>query len=447
MDSLAKTNRSRIFDVLSEGLLFVRGGESTCVYDTDADEVFQQEATFIFVTDFHEPDCFAVLDCYDKKYHLFVPHLPAEYAVWLGEIESLESIQKRTGCDYIHYTEELPTFWKEMPESKRLLITNKFSKGSVGEVPSSFTMTEDADKTIHELRMFKTPEEEGRILESCRILGECFRETIKFATPGRYEYQVDARLRYEGMMRGSRFVSFAAIPATGKSAATLHYIHCKKQLKDGDMFLLDAGVMYKGYASDVTRSFPVNGKFTEKQKELYQVVLDSQMACIEMLKPGVEWRDVHAKSLEMLTKGLLKVGILKSEFSLEEHLKNHTATWFQGHGIGHSMGLAVHDIGAFPEGRGRFSEPGYSSLRMNRILEPGIVVTIEPGCYFVDVVLNDVKKTPEKVKYVNFDKVAEYSAEIGGIRIEDDIIITKDGYKMLTNIPKTVEELEALKSE
>jgi len=230
---------------------------------------------------------------------------------------------------------------------------------------------------------------------------------------GMWEYQLQAEIEHEFALQGAPETAYNSIVAGGNNACVLHYTENNKQLFDGDLVLIDAGAEYQGYAGDITRTFPVNGVFSASQASLYQLVLDTQISAIGLLKPGVALADINKYVIKLLIDGLLCLGLLQGES--EQLIKDEAHKAFYMHGIGHYIGLDVHDVG------------DYGTLEMPRVLEAGMVVTIEPGLY------------------VSHDADVDARWKGIGIRIEDDILITQQGAQVLSaGVPKNIHEIEAL---
>jgi Xaa-Pro aminopeptidase len=229
-----------------------------------------------------------------------------------------------------------------------------------------------------------------------------------------YEYQIEAELIHEFIQDGLRAVAYPSIVAGGKNACVLHYIENKDKLRKGDLLLIDAGVECDHYAADITRTFPISGKFSEPQRQLYQLVLDAQAAALEQIQPGVAWNKAHEASVEVLTKGWVTLGLLKGK--VKKLIKDEKYKQFYMHRIGHWLGMDVHDVG------------DYKIKDEWRFLEPGMVLTVEPGLY----VPADCETVEPQWRGI-------------GIRIEDDVLVTKDGHEVLTSgVPKSVADIEAL---
>jgi Xaa-Pro aminopeptidase len=266
------------------------------------------------------------------------------------------------------------------------------------------------------MRLFKSSEELKLMQRAADVSVHAHINAMKNCRAGQYEYQVEASIIHYFMNEGLRAVAYPSIVASGNNACTLHYTDNHDKLKNGDLLLIDAGAECDHYAADITRTFPISGKFSDEQAQLYQLVLDAQLAAIEKVRPNFPWNAAHDASVEVITKGLVKLGLLKG--NVKKLIKDEKYKQFYMHRIGHWLGMDVHDVG------------DYKINQEWRLLQPGMVLTIEPGLYI-----------PETCKTV------EKQWRGIGIRIEDDVLVTKDGNEVLTaNAPKTIADIEALMS-
>lgn len=281
-------------------------------------------------------------------------------------------------------------------------------------VPATIT---DTATVLHEMRRIKTDDEIKIIERAARITAEAHVAAMRHIKPGMYEFELEAFVEYMFRKNGCEAASYGSIVGGGDNATVLHYVKNDAQLKDGDLVLLDAGAEYKGYAGDITRTVPVNGKFNPAQREIYELVLEAQTECVAGARPGVSMDELYDRSVEILTAGMVRLGLLEGDPArlIEEgaHKK------FYMHKLGHFIGMDVHDVGAYyTEGKAR-------------PLEAGMVVTIEPGLYIPQAAEN----VPDKYRGI-------------GVRIEDDVHITAEGNRVLTSdVPKRVEEIERLMRE
>jgi Xaa-Pro aminopeptidase len=272
----------------------------------------------------------------------------------------------------------------------------------------------DPGRIVHELRLVKTPQEIARLTKAAEITAEAHMAAMRDGEPGRREYQVQAEIEYAFRRRGAVGPGYGTIVATGANACVLHYRASDAELRDGDVCLVDAGAEYDWYTADVTRAFPVSGEFTKPQRELYEAVLAAQEEAIRAVRPGATLDAIHQLTVRRLTEALVRLGLL--EGSVDERIADGAYRAYYMHRTSHWLGLDVHDVGAYQVGGAA------------RPLAPGMVVTVEPGLY----VAADDARAPEGMRGV-------------GIRIEDDVLVTEDGFRVLTDAaPKDPREVEAV---
>ena len=284
-----------------------------------------------------------------------------------------------------------------------------------GRVRTGVTSPEqiiDIRSVLDTMRLVKDDHELALMRRAAAISSAAHARAMARTRPGWYEYQVEAELMHEFLHGGAQAVAYGSIVASGPNACVLHYRENNRQLVDGDLLLIDAGCEYQGYASDITRTFPVNGKFTPAQKAIYELVLEAQLACLATVKPGAPFHDYHKAAERVLAQGLIDLKLIAGP--LDKALEEGTYKRFYMHRAGHWLGLDVHDAGL------------YQVKGESMLLRPGMVLTVEPGCY-----IRAADDIPPEFRDV-------------GVRIEDDILVTALGYENLTAAtPKTVAEVEA----
>jgi Xaa-Pro aminopeptidase len=269
------------------------------------------------------------------------------------------------------------------------------------------------DHLLHEMRLIKSKAEVDLMRESGQIAVRAHKRAMKICKPGMFEYEVEAEFLHEFFRSGCRAPAYTSIVAGGDNACILHYNENNQKLRSGDLLLIDAGCEYEYYASDITRTFPVNGKFTPEQKAIYELVLKAQLDAIETVKPGNHWDDPHNTTVKVLTEGLVQLGLLKGD--VPTLIESGAYRDFYMHRAGHWLGMDVHDVG------------DYKIDGKWRQLEPGMVLTVEPGLYIAPHNMN----VEERWRGI-------------GVRIEDDVAVTRTGYEVLTaGLPKTVQDIEA----
>lgn len=272
----------------------------------------------------------------------------------------------------------------------------------------------DLDHLLHEMRLFKKPAELRIMRKAAKISAEAHCRAMQAVEPGMYEYQLQAELEHHFARAGAHFPAYSSIVGGGGNACILHYISNDCPLQDGDLVLIDAGCEYEHYAADITRTFPVNGGFTQEQKAIYDLVLTAQLEAIDAVQAGRHWDEPHKVTVEVITAGLVELGILKGKVS--ELIEKGAYTEYYMHRAGHWLGMDVHDVG------------DYKVDNEWRLLEPGMVMTVEPGIY----ISPHDRKAAKKWRGI-------------GVRIEDDVAITRKGTEVLTaGVPKTVTDVEAL---
>ncbi|PNJ09201.1 PEPD isoform 4 [Pongo abelii] len=399
--ALFALNRQRLCERLRKNpavqagsIVVLQGGEETLRYCTDTEVLFRQESFFHWAFGVTEPGCYGVIDVDTGKSTLFVPRLPASYATWMGKFEVNNTI--------LH------------PE-------------------------------IVECRVFKTDMELEVLRYTNKISSEAHREVMKAVKVGMKEYELESLFEHYCYSRGGmRHSSYTCICGSGENSAVLHYGHAgapnDRTIQNGDMCLFDMGGEYYCFASDITCSFPANGKFTADQKAVYEAVLRSSRAVMGAMKPGVWWPDMHRLADRIHLEELAHMGILSG--SVDAMVQAHLGAVFMPHGLGHFLGIDVHDVGGYPEGVERIDEPGLRSLRTARHLQPGMVLTVEPGIYFIDHLLDEALADPARACFFNREVLQRFRG-FGGVRIEEDVVVTDSGMELLTCVPRTVEEIEA----
>jgi Xaa-Pro dipeptidase len=450
-------NRKRLVTELQNNsiatgsLVILQGGESETLYSSDKEIIFRQESYFHWLFGVKEADCFGAVEVDTANSILFIPRLPESYVVWMGKIQPTSHFKDLYGIDEVYYTDELEQVLLSKKSSNLLTLNglNTDSKLTTQEAVFDGISKFNINNTllfpiITELRVFKTKMELDVIRYTNKISSAAHKEVMKHIRPGMKEYQLESLFNHYVYARGGcRHTSYPCIAASGNNCATLHYGHPgapnDKTIDDGDMCLFDMGGEYYCYTSDITCSYPVNGKFTEKQRLIYEAVLKSSRAVIAACKPGVSWVDMHLLADKIHLEELKKIGILQGDVS--EMMNVRLGALFMPHGLGHFMGLDVHDVGGYLPGQQRRTEPGLKSLRTVRELEENIVITVEPGIYFTEECIRKSLNDPTQARFI-VESVVEQYYGFGGVRIEDDIVITATGCENLTDVPRTVDDVE-----
>lgn len=398
----------------------------------DSNFRFRQDSDFYYLTGFDEPEAIAVVKPSDKEhpYTLFVRPRDPEKEVWDGKRAGVEGALGEYGADAAFPIAEFEGKLGDMINGAANLyyrigngnadldeiIINRIHKmrGMERKKISAPRTIIDTGAIVHEMRLIKSTEEIELMQRAADIAAEGHVAAMKAARAGMKEYQIEALIEHIFRRNGAAAPAYISIVGGGANATVLHYVSNDATLKDGDLLLIDAGAEYRGYASDITRTFPINGRFSEAQRDVYSLVLEAQMACIEMVRVGSTNDELKQRSIEIQTEGMVRLGILQGDPA--KLIEEEKYKPFYMHGLGHYLGMDVHDVGRYYVNE----EP--------RKLEAGMVMTVEPGIYIAE----DAKDVPEK--YLGI-----------GVRIEDDVLVTEDGPRVLSSkAPKQVEEIEAL---
>lgn len=397
----------------------------------DVEYPYRPDSDFYYLTGFPEPEAVAVLipGRSEGEYLLFCREKDPEKELWTGRRTGLEGACEIFGADDAFPIGDVDDILPGLMENRARVyyamglhpefdqtvmawVNQVRSQARAGiNAPGEFVAL---DHLVHEMRLYKSRSEVASMRKAMEISGRAHRRAMKRCRPGLREYQIEAEYLHEFMLGGALAPAYPPIVGGGANACILHYTDNRDTLKDGDLVLIDAGAEYDYYAADITRTFPVNGRFKPAQKALYEVVLAAQQAAIDKVLPGNHWNEPHEAAVRVITEGLVDLGLLKGRVS--KLVKDEAYKPFYMHRTGHWLGMDVHDVG------------DYKVDNEWRVLEPGMVMTVEPGIY---VPAGDRRVAR---KWWNI-----------GIRIEDDVLLTRDGCDVLTgHVPKTVDAIESL---
>ncbi|MGJ0484119.1 MAG: Xaa-Pro aminopeptidase [Methylomicrobium sp.] len=426
-----KKRRKQLMQRVGKGNIALIGSAAERVRNRDVHYPYRQDSDFYYLTGFNEPEALAVFipGREQGEYILFCREYDETKALWEGAHAGLEGAVKHYEADDSFPIDDLDEILPGLLENKgkvfypmgrdsdldhSLLDWINHLRGQSRRGVTAPGELVSLEHILHEMRLFKSPAELKLMRRAAEVSAHAHARAMQVCKPGLYEYQIEAELLYQFYQGGLRHVAYPSIVAGGKNACVLHYTENKDALKSGDLLLIDAGAECNHYAADITRTFPVSGRFSEPQRQLYQLVLDAQAAALEQIKPGLPWNAAHEAAVEAITRGLVELGILKGK--VKKLIKDEKYKPFFMHRIGHWLGMDVHDVG------------DYKVEQEWRLLEPGMVLTVEPGLY----IPLDYEKVEAKWRGI-------------GIRIEDDILVTASGYECLTSaVPKTIDEIEAL---
>ena len=396
----------------------------------DVEHPYRQDSDLYYLTGFDEPESVLLLSNQHEEHRvvLFVRPKKREREIWDGPRAGVEGAVETFGADVAFPIDELP---KKLPDylgdverihyrlaqnddadAKLFDCLNQLRRGARRGVAAPEAII-DSSVHLHEMRLRKSDAELATMRRAAEITKEAHLRAMQITRPGMHEYEIDAELLHVFRKHGCERPAYESIVGSGPNATILHYRAGNRVMNDSELVLIDAGCEYDYYASDVTRTFPVNGRFSDEQRAVYEVVLHAQKAGIDAVKPGVTLKDIHDGAVRSITEGLVGIGLLKGD--VDSLIEEKKCEPFYMHRTSHWLGMDVHDVGRYNVGG------------EHRPLEPGFVLTVEPGIY----IANDAEDVDERWRGI-------------GIRIEDDVVVTKAGHEVLTDgIPKEIEDVEA----
>jgi Xaa-Pro aminopeptidase len=418
--------RRRLAQAMGEGLALIPTAPER-IRNRDTHFPYRFDSHFYYLTGFSEPEAALVLSAEGRSI-LFCRERNEEREIWDGFRHGPEAARERFAFDEAFPIEALDGKMVELLENQSALhypvgadpewdaramrwLNAVRAKARAGVTAPE--RVQDVRGLVDNMRLVKDAEELRLMRRAARIAAAAHRRAMQAARPGRNEYEIEAELLYEFRRNGAQFPAYSPIVAGGANSCVLHYVFNNAVLRDGELLLIDAGCELDGYASDITRTFPVNGRFTPAQREVYDIVLAAQAAAMEKVRPGRAWIEPHDAAVRVLAQGMIDLKLLSG--SLDEVLEKETYKRFYMHRTGHWLGLDVHDAGE------------YRRAGQWRALEPGMSLTVEPGLY-----IRSAEDVPEPLRNI-------------GIRIEDDVIVTQDACEVITaEAPKAAADIEAL---
>ncbi len=421
--------RAHLLEQMGDDAIAIIATRAEMYRNRDADYKFRADSSFYYLTGFAEPEAVAVLQTgSDQPYTLFCRERNREMEIWNGLRAGTEGALSQYAADQAFTIEQLDEQIISLLSGKKRLyvrlgqdvafdlrVTGWLKKIAANQRQGGQGPVEiiQLDSLLDEMRLFKDTHEIDLMRRAAQISAQAHVRAMQQVKPGMMEYQLEAELLYIFAQNGCQ-TAYNSIVGGGANGCILHYVENNQPLRDGDLVLLDAGAELDHYAADITRTFPVNGKFSPEQKALYELVLKAQLAAIEATKPGNHYRLPHETAVQILTEGLVELGLLQGD--VDELIASEAYRQFYMHGTGHWLGMDVHDVGS------------YKLNNEWRPYQPGMVVTVEPGLYIA----------PD-------DETVDARWRGIGIRIEDDVLVTESDNEVLTkDVPKTVEEIEVL---
>ena len=420
--------RSELAEKLGSSSIAIIAAANEKIRSNDTEYLFRQDSYFFYLTGFLEPE--AVLIIKNGNSILFCPNKDETTEIWTGRRLGAQNAIAAFKVEEAYPLSELETRLPELLNQTQILwqldgqqphcdnlINNAIAKLKTTSKQGSKapTIRRDLHETLDEMRLIKTAEEIEIISQAAEITAQGHIRAMQSCRPNMAEFQLEAEILHEFAKHGARFTSYNSIVGGGENGCILHYTQNGDQLKNGELVLIDAGCEFAGYAGDITRTFPINGKFSAEQKALYQIVLNANLVAIEQIKIGSCFENANNAAVQILVSGLVELGLLQG--SVEKLIKEKAYQQFYMHGIGHWLGLDVHDVGS----------TYYQDQRNKRPFEEGMLLTIEPGLYIAS-------SAKVEAKWHGI-----------GIRIEDNLLVTKNGHKILTaTAPKEIAKIEEI---
>ncbi|MBN2246697.1 MAG: aminopeptidase P family protein [Candidatus Aminicenantes bacterium] len=449
--------RNKLKKQLKSGIALFLGNEESPMNYRDNPFHFRQDSNFLYFFGLDSPGLAGIIDIDEGKDIIFGNDIDVEDIIWMGDLPKLKDRASEAGVNHTMPYAELDNILKTaISKGKkvhflppyRMENTVKLSRLlGLHEAVVNLYASIELIRAVVEQRSIKMKEEIDEIEKAHNIAYEMHTTAMKMTKPGIYEYEIAGKIEGIAAAMGG-MISFPIILTI--NGQTLHNHYHGNKLVEGRLLVNDSGAeSSRHYSSDITRTIPVSGKFSSKQKEIYNIVLDAQESAIKVMKPGYKNKNTHFVAVKKIAKGLSELGLMKG--NIEEAVKAGAHALFMPHGLGHMMGLDVHDMEdlgenyvGYDEKTKRSDQFGLAYLRMAKELEPGHVLTVEPGIYFIPALIDQWKKEKRHLAFIDYSKVDKYR-DFGGIRIEDNILITKTGSRVIgKTIPKTIDDVEAI---
>ncbi len=449
--------RKLLMEQVKEGVIVFLGNEESPMNYLANTYSFRQDSSFLYFFGLDTPCLAAILDADKNKEILFGDDISLEDIIWMGYLPSVKERALKAGVrDTLPLSELEKTIKLALEQGRKIHYLPPYRPEtslkieSLLGIPSQATKakaSEDLIKAVVAQRSVKTKEEIEEIEIALGITYEMHITAMKATTPGIYEREIAGEIEGIALSLGGHPAFPTILTINGQ---ILHNQFHGNLLEKGRLMVVDSGAESSlHYAGDITRTIPVSGKFNQKQKEIYEIVLNAQQTAIKSIKPGIKYRDIHLQTSKVIASGLKDAGLMKG--NVEEAVKEGAHALFFPHGLGHMIGLDVHDMEnlgenyvGYDEETARSDQFGLAYLRLARKLQPGFVVTVEPGIYFIPALIAKWKKEKKSSEFINYEKVENYR-DFGGIRIEDNVLVTDNGHRVLGKpIPKTIKELEKI---
>ncbi|KAI9791073.1 MAG: hypothetical protein M1816_004304 [Peltula sp. TS41687] len=426
------------------GVIYLEGQKTRMIEDNDEAQPFRQRRSFYYLSGCPLPDSYLTHDIESSRTTLFIPPIDPEAVIWSGLPTSPSEALQFYDVDEVRYATEVNGSLAGLAKAGRTTVWAIPQQISDGTTFLAFDDTDLATlkEAIEACRVVKDAYEIALVRKANEVSTVAHTAVLRAVRRAQNERELEALFIQQSIAHGCREQAYHSIVAAGENAATLHYVQNDADLARRRNLLLDAGGEYRCYAADVTRTFPIGGRFDERSRAIYEVVERMQNECVEMLREHVRWDDVHAHAHRVAIDGLLRIGILMGP--PDDIFQARTSVAFFPHGLGHYLGMDTHDTGGHPNYADQDSMFRY--LRVRGKLPAGSIITVEPGIYFCRFIIEPFLKDPIHSQYIKKDVLDQYW-EVGGVRIEDDVLVTKDGYENLTTAIKGIEAMEKIINE
>ena len=451
------SRRNRLKEQIKSGLIIFLGNEESPMNYPANPYHFRQDSTFLYFFGLDFPSLAAVIDADEERDIVFGNDVEIEDIIWMGFQPSMKERAMQAGIKETMPLNKLEeTVKTAVQKGKKVHFLPPYRPETVLKIRQLLNLkpdvvkdhvSKDLIKAVVEQRSVKIEEEVEEMEKALSVTHETYSAAMRMTKPGIYEREIAGKM--EGIVLSHGYtIAFPTILTI--NGQILHNHYHGNILKEGQLLVIDSGAESSlHYASDITRTIPAGGKFSPKQKDIYEIVLNAQESSIDAIKPGKKFRDIHLQVARIIADGMKELGLMKGD--MDEALEAGAHALFFPHGLGHQIGLDVHDMEnlgenyvGYDDKTKRSDKFGFAYLRFARELQPGFVMTVEPGIYFIPALIDKWKGENKFTQFINYEKIEEYR-DFGGIRIEDDVLVTESGHRVLgTPIPKTIEDVEEI---
>jgi len=451
------SRRQKLTSAISDGIILIPGNTDVSFNYPANIYTFRQDSTFLYFFGVNQPNLIGIIDANSGEEYMFGNDIDIDDIIWMGNLPTMSDFAKKNGVKNTLPLSKADEFTEKALKQGRKIhflptyrAETKLQLQTLLGIPANELNNNVSEKLIKEVVKLRSVKDKYEIKEIEKSIGVAYKmhtKVMRMAKPGIKEQKIYGRM--EGIaLSGGGPVSFPIILSVNGNI--LHNHHHNNKLKKGDLLLADAGAeSAMNYCSDITRVTPVGGKFSSKQKDIYEAVLKANTEVIKNSKAGIAYKDMHILSAKIIAERLKDIGLMKG--NIDDAVAQGAHALFYPHGLGHMMGLDVHDMEGFGENNIGYNDEykrseqfGLAYLRMARKLEEGFVMTVEPGIYFIPELIDIWQKENKFTDFINYEKLKDYRT-FGGIRIEDDILIEKNGSRLLGKpIPKTVKDVEEM---